>query len=283
MADKPSTDCKRIIDVKIAVDVPMLPIVPAARHQVELADAEQAQVHQRESRASLDEHEGDDPERSRAHETERRRRRPAEVGRPVDRIGERADRHDDEAESQPVDVPRHALVAALADRRVREQDQSHGHGQVHEQHRAPVEQCRQTAADEGAERLADGGDAEHGADRAFDLGLRERVRHDGEAEREGERGRHTLHQAHQDQEPCRRRQPTGERRQAECGDADHEPPPAAEQVADAAAGDHGGAVGDHVAADDPLEVRDRRVEVAGHVGERGLYGEEVELDREHAQ
>jgi hypothetical protein len=131
--------------------------------------------------APLHDDEHDDADHSDDHQAERRRRRPPQGRRPVHRVGERADRRDDEAEAEPVDVLGHGLVPAFVDRRVREHDQHERHGHVHEQDRAPVEHCREATADEGSERLADGGDAEDRPHGSFDLRLREGVRHDREA------------------------------------------------------------------------------------------------------
>jgi hypothetical protein len=74
-----------------------------------------------------------------------------------------------------------------------------------------------------------------------------------------------------------------QRRAAEDRGADDEEGATAEDVREAAGDDQEGSRREHVAAHDPLQCGRRRVEIVGHLRDRGLDREEVELHREHAE
>ena len=75
-----------------------------------------------------------------------------------------------------------------------------------------------------------------------------------------ERRAEPLHGAGGDEDVDRAGKPADERRDGEDRDADHEDPPAAEQVGETAAEQQEAAEGDRVRREHPLEVRVRDVE-----------------------
>src|SRR6266478_4210158 len=93
----------------------------------------------------------------------------------------------------------------------------------------------------------------------------------------------SLHRTRADQEAGVRREAAGERREREDREADDEDAAAAEEIAELAARDQQGREDERVRGDDPLELRDRDVEVSLDRRQRDVHHRVVEHDHEEAE
>jgi hypothetical protein len=98
---------------------------------------------------------------------------------------------------------------------------------------------------------------------------------DRHREREHDRGPDPLHDPGADDQPRRRCAAAEDRGDGEGRDADDQDPTAAEDVAEAAAGDEKRGQRQEIAADHELEVAGRGAEVGRHPGQRQVQRKEV--------
>lgn len=166
-----------------------------------------------------------------------------------------------------------------------QRDESDGHVDQEDRTPAKVEHVGldQRAAEDLAER---GGrstrDAEH-RHRAGPVLASEQTADGGEHLRSHRGGRGALDDPGGEQHTDGRRKSADQRHQGEADEAGEEHPLAAEAVAEAAADDEQGGVGDAVAADDELELARVRVQVGADRGQRHVDDEEGEHRQERAE
>ncbi len=161
-------------------------------------------------------------------------------------------------------------VPALRDVPYRDEHDGHGEGQVDEEHPAPAHGLHQPAPQERAGRAGDAGQPGPGADGAHPvLGAEGRLQ-DRQAARRQQCSADALDRAGGDESADVGRDSTGQRRDGEPHDADHEHPPPAEPVAERAAEQDQGGEGQRVGVDGPLQARDPRVQVLTDGGQRDV-------------
>ena len=160
---------------------------------------------------------------------------------------------------------------------------SDGHRHVEEEDRLPGDVLDQEAADHGADGQRQGADAGPGADRLAALVRREGVGDDREGRRHHERGADALRGAPGDEPGLALREPDEGAREAEDDDAEEEHPPAAEDVAQAPAGDEQHGEAQRVGVDGPFEAADRRVQVLLDRRQRDVHDRVVEHDHEQRE
>ena len=152
---------------------------------------------------------------------------------------------------------------------------------VDEQHPAPAETAREDPAEQHPGGAAGARDRAPDPERAVALGaLGERRRDDRQRRRRDDRGAEALNRARRDQPSFRLRDPAGERRQREQRQAEHEHPPAPEQVGEPAAEQQEPAERECVGVDDPREVGAREVESAPDRRQRDVHDRGVDHDHE---
>ena len=113
--------------------------------------------------------------------------------------------------------------------------------------------------------------------------LRVRVREHRDGQREHQRPGRALDDPEGDHDVGRRSESARDRGDGEQREAGEQRPAPPEDVADTPAEDEQRREREHVAADHPLEIRGRDVEVLGHPRECEVEREVVELDDEHRQ
>ena len=165
----------------------------------------------------------------------------------------------------------------------RDDDPGDADRHVDEEDPVPVDVVDDQAAGERADRERERRDAGPDADRLAALLRRERRGDDRQRRRVHERRADALHDARADQEAGARREPAGERREREDGEADDEDPPPPVEVGELAAGDHQRRERQRVRGDDPLERGDRDVQVALDRRQRDVHDRVVEHDHEEAE
>lgn len=180
-----------------------------------------------------------------------------------------------------VQAARGLLVAGLGHVAQQEQGRGEGEGDVEQEHGAPADVFGEGSADEGSQGGADGAEGEDGADGTalpFVLEVRGDDR-DGHGEDQGRRA--PLDDASGGEPGGVLRGGAHHGDEGEAGEPADEDAAPAEQVGGPAAGDHERPEGEHVAADQPLEVGGGGVEVAADDGEHQVEGEPVHLDQQH--
>jgi hypothetical protein len=106
--------------------------------------------------------------------------------------------------------------------------------------------------------------------------LREHVHHDRERRWQDDSRAESLEQAHRDQEASAGRESRAERGRREHAQAQHQDPPAPEQVGGPATEEQEAAEGDPVSGNDPLQVRFGEVKVAADGRQRDVDDGEVD-------
>ena len=141
-----------------------------------------------------------------------------------------------------------------------------------------------SAAEDEAEREAAGARRGVDAEGAVALGaLGERRRDDRQARRRGEGRGGALQEARDDEQRAVVDEPAEGRGDGEDAQRDEQRPAAAEQVGGAPAEQQQAAVAEHVAGDDPLQLRGREVQVGVDRGQRDADHRDVEpVEEEHA-
>ena len=258
-------------------------IMPEVRaHQ--RARAQDAEAHERRGGASLDGDEERQQDRAQREGSDRLRRGPALVGSLDDGPHEQEHPGRQGHGAGDVEAPARERCPAVvrdharADRQQRERDR---HGE--QEGPAPAE-LGEHAAEHEAEREAAGSRRRVDAEGAVALGpLSERGRDDRQARRRGEGRRGALQEARDDEQRAVVDEPAEGRGDGEDAQRDEQRPPAAEQVGGPAAEQQQAAVAEHVAGDDPLQLRGREVQVGVDRGQRDADHRDVEpVEEEHA-
>ena len=229
--------------------------MPTTRPGGEGAVAQQAGGDQRVlARAALDRREDGQQREACSHEAEGPQR-PAQLAALDQRVDQGQRRGADEAHAERVELDRRARLG-LGHEAQRPEQPDHAQRHVDEEDHAPAG-AEQIGGDQpaGEDRAGDGGEAhdraEGGEGAAHLLGREDRLDH-AEPLRDEQRAEAALKDAGGDEDVGRRRQRAGDRGQGEPGDADHEHPSAAEDIAQATADDHEHGEGERVARGPPL-------------------------------
>ena len=212
------------------------------------------------------------------------RRGPALVGRlddgPHEQEHSRGEGHGAGDVEAPARQRRPAVVRdhARADRQQGERDR---HGE--QEGPAPAE-LGENAAEHEAEREAAGSRRRVDAEGAVALGaFSERGRDDRKARRGGEGCRRALEEARDDEQRAVVDEPAEGRGDGEDAQRDEQRPPPAEQVGGPTAQEEQAAVPEHVAGDDPLQLRGREVQIGVDRRQRDADHRDVEsVQEEHA-
>ena len=203
---------------------------------------------------------------------------------PLDeRVAEREEEADRGHETREVDALLGGGVPRLADRELRDHDPEHADRDVDEEDPVPVQVLHDQAAAERADRQRERRHSGPDPDRLPALLRREGGDDDGERRRVHECRADALHRARSDQEACARGEPARERGEREDREPDDEDAAAAVEVRELAAGDQERGERERVGDHDPLELRDRDVEVALHRRQRHVHHRVVEHDHEEAE
>ena len=152
---------------------------------------------------------------------------------------------------------------------------------VHEQHPAPAQPARENAAEQHPGGAAGAGDGAPDAQRAVALrAFGERGRDDRQRRRRDDRRAEALNRARGDQPCLRLGQAAGQRGEREDDQADHEHPPAPEQVGEASAEQQEPSERQRVGVHDPREVIAGEVQVGADRRERDVHDRRVDHDHE---
>ena len=170
-----------------------------------------------------------------------------------------------------VDQPRGEQRRADRDRQVDEEDP------------VPVDRVGQHAAGEQADRAAGRGDEAVDPDRLrLLLRLREHRHDHPEDHGRGQRAADALREAGADQHRLALGEPAQQRGDREDGQADHEDPPAPDEVAEPTGEQEQAAEADQIGVDDPGEARLREAEIALDRRQRDVDDRHIEDDHEHS-
>jgi hypothetical protein len=198
-------------------------------------------------------------------------------------VAQREERKARRDETRQVDALLVRRVARLLDDEERDDDADHADRDVDEEDPVPADVVHDEPADEGADRERESRDAGPDADRLAALPRRERRRDDRERRRVHQRRTDALHAAGTDQEAGVRREAARERGEREDREPDHEDLAAAVHVGELAPGDEQRREHERVAGDDPLQLRDRDLEVLADRRQGDVHDGVVEHDHEEAE
>jgi hypothetical protein len=230
----------------------------------------------------LDHQERDQRGRPSPQQAERLGRPPSVLGRARERErdGAGGDREGEDAG----DVDATALRALLARQHApADGDRNHADRQVDEEDPAPRQALREDAAEDrpgGGRRAVDSApDAEgHPAIAALVGGADER-----DVRREHRGGPDALHATGGDQDGRRARQPRGQRGGGEDDQAADVDRLAADEIRERPGSEQQRREGEGVDVDHPLQLRERRVQIGGHVGQGHVHDRHVDEEHERSE
>ena len=212
---------------------------------------------------------------------QRRRRSPTHVDRVDNRVDEQRQARGDGHGAGQVKRAGSALGAALDQRPRRERRGGESDRDVDEQHPPPAQAAGEDPAEEHPGRAAGAGDRAPDAQCAVALGtLGERGGDDRQRRRGDDRRAEALDGAGGDQPPLGLGDPAGERGDREHHEAEHEHPPAPEQVGEPAAEQQEAAERKRVGIHDPREVGACEVQVRADRRQRDVDDRGVDHDHE---
>jgi hypothetical protein len=212
---------------------------------------------------------------------------PADVGRLDHRVDQQQHPGGHEHGAADVEV-RNAPRPVSGDQPEDRAQDDEADGEVHEEHPSPVQGFRDRAAQEHADRRAETGDGAPCSERLVPVDwLGERGGQDRQRRGDHHRRAAALDQARCDQQAIVRREPGGERRGEEHDRAGRKDASTPEEIRGAASEQHQPAVGQQIAAEDPLQVLHREPEIGADRGQRdvddGGVDEVQEGDREQQE
>ena len=186
-------------------------------------------------------------------------------------VGQRTQGHRTQHRTEDVEAAVRAGVAALGHVPPGDEDHEHGQRDVEEEDQPPAGQVDEGAAQERADEPGDPGEGGPHPDRRCPVGGAERGLDERQAAG-GEQGpADALQRAGGDQLARGLGEPAQQRRRGEPGDAHEEHPPPAVPVTERAAEQDQRGQRQRVAVDDPLQVRQRGVQVAADRRQRHLH------------